>query len=148
MAILLVRHATAGERHDWVGDDELRPLDERGRRQAQALVAQLAGFPVDRVLSSPSLRCVQTVEPLARARGLVVEDTQALAEGHDQEAVALVGELAGTNTVLCTHGDLVPPILDAYLPGDDHQQSRKGSTWALELAGPDRGEHRYLGPPA
>lgn len=143
-----MRHATAGERDAWVGDDGLRPLDERGRRQAQALVAELADFPVDRVLSSPYLRCVQTVEPLARARGLVVEDTQALAEGHDQEAVALVGELAGTNTLLCTHGDLIPPILNAYLPGDDHQQSKKGSTWALELAGPDRAQHRYLGPPA
>ncbi len=148
MPVLLVRHATAGERDDWVGDDRLRPLDERGRRQARELVAQLGDFPVDRVLSSPYLRCVQTVEPLAQARGLAVEGTQALAEGHDQEAVALLGELAGTNTVVCTHGDLIPPILDAYLPGDDHEQPEKGSTWALDITGPDRAPHRYLGPPA
>ncbi len=148
MPILLVRHATAGEREAWVGDDRLRPLDERGWRQAYALVAQLAHLPVDRLLSSPYVRCVQTVEPLARARGLVVEETPALAEGHDQEAVALVGALAGTNTVLCTHGDLVPPILDAFLPGDDHEQSKKGSTWVLDVGGPPGEGHRHLDPPA
>lgn len=131
-----------------MGDDRLRPLDERGWRQADGLVTQLADFAVDRVLSSPYVRCVQTVEPLARARGLVVEETPALAEGHDQEAVALVGELAGTNAVLCTHGDLVPPILDVFLPGDDHEQSDKGSTWVLDVVGPDGEGHRHLSPPA
>ena len=146
--VLLVRHATAGDRQAWEGDDRLRPLDERGRRQAAALVGQLADFRVERVLSSPHLRCVQTVEPLARARGLAVEETQALVEGNATRAVALVGELAATDAVLCTHGDLVPPILDAFLPGSHHEQSEKGSTWVLELAGPGRGGHELLPPPA
>ncbi len=147
MPLLLVRHATAGERAAWVGDDRLRPLDDRGWRQAHALVTQLAGFAVERVMSSPYLRCVQTVEPLARSRGLVVEETAALAEGHEREGVALAVELAGTDTVLCTHGDLVPPILDAFLPGDDHEQSEKGSTWVLGAVAPGEG-HRLLNPPA
>ncbi len=150
MPVLLVRHASAGQRAAWVGDDRLRPLDERGWRQAHGLVAQLAPFPIDRVLSSPYVRCVQTVEPLARARGLEVEETPALAEGHEDEAVVLAVELAGTNSVLCTHGDLVPPILAAFLPGDDHAQSEKGSTWVLGAVGPggDREGRRHLSPPA
>lgn len=147
MPILLVRHATAGQRDAWEGDDRLRPLDDRGWRQAEGLVAQLARFPVERVLSSPYLRCVQTVEPLARARGLTVEESDALAEGHAEDAVALATGLAGTATVLCTHGDLVPPILDAFLPGQGHEQSEKGSTWVLGLPAAQSGGHTYLPPP-
>jgi 8-oxo-(d)GTP phosphatase len=146
--ILLVRHATAGERAAWVGDDRVRPLDERGRRQAEALVAQLSDYPVERILSSPYLRCVQSVEPLARARGLVVEKAMALAEGHAQEALDLIATLKGTTAVLCTHGDVVPVVLDAVLPGGGHQTSKKGSTWALEMAGLGPSAGRYLAPPA
>ena len=146
--LLLVRHASAGRRESWLGDDRLRPLDERGRRQADELVAQLSGFPVERVLSSPYVRCVQTVEPLARAHGLTVEETEALAEEHGEEAVALLRSLAGTAALLCTHGDVVPEVLDAFLPGDGHETSKKGSTWVLDLAGPGDGHHEHLQPPA
>ncbi|MBA2752020.1 MAG: NUDIX hydrolase [Actinobacteria bacterium] len=146
--ILLVRHATAGERSGWVGDDRFRPLDDRGRRQAEALVTQLSDFPISRVLSSPYARCVQSVDPLARARGLVVEETERLAEGHAEDTVSLIHELQGTTPVLCTHGDVVPAVLDAILPGDGHPRSKKGSTWALESAGPGAPAGRYLPPPA
>ena len=82
MIVYLVRHARAGHRATWQGeDDSLRPLDERGRRQADALVAQLADREFARILSSPFARCVQTVEPLAEARGLPVEAVDSLAEG-------------------------------------------------------------------
>ncbi|HSH59858.1 MAG TPA: NUDIX hydrolase [Acidimicrobiales bacterium] len=146
--ILLVRHATAGERSEWVGDDRLRPLDDRGRRQAEALVDELCRFAVTRVLSSPYVRCVQSVEPLARARGLVVEETERLAEGRAEETLALIDELHGSTPVLCTHGDVVPVVLDALLPGQGHRTSKKGSTWALEVAGSGALAGRYLPPPA
>ena len=70
MIVYLVRHARAGKRGEWEGDDRLRPLDERGVRQAQGLVEQLSGRELRRILSSPYVRCVQSVEPLAEARGL------------------------------------------------------------------------------
>jgi 8-oxo-dGTP diphosphatase len=76
--LLLVRHAWAGDRTEWKGDDRLRPLDERGLRQAQDLVAALERFTIDVILTSPYARCVQTVEPLAAVRGLdqlVVDET-------------------------------------------------------------------------
>ena len=59
--ILLLRHASAGDSAAWVGDDHERPLDKRGRKQAKALVAQLGGFAPVAIVSSPYLRCLQTV---------------------------------------------------------------------------------------
>jgi 8-oxo-(d)GTP phosphatase len=122
--LLLVRHASAGKRRRWTGDDRLRPLDERGRRQAEGLVATLTRFRLERILSSPYLRCTQTVEPLAVALGIPVEEVDELAEGVGRgPALAFALGLAGTVAVLCTHGDVVQDLV-----GDE---SPKGSTWVL-----------------
>jgi 8-oxo-dGTP diphosphatase len=141
MNILLVRHATAG-RSTSAPDDHLRPLDERGREQAEKLLGPLAPYDVRRILTSPYVRCRQTVDPLADALGLPVEDVPELAEGSTVEDVRrLVGSLDGETAVLCTHGDVVYELLG--------EESKKGSTWVLEVA-PDGGLARreYLPPPA
>ena len=78
---VFVRHARAGDREKWEGDDRLRPLDRKGRRQAEGLVELLAEYPIERLLSSPYLRCVQSFEPLAQARGLEIEQVAELGEG-------------------------------------------------------------------
>ena len=80
VTLVLVRHAWAGKRSHWRGDDRLRPLDDRGRRQAAELLEVLGGVEIGRIVSSPDLRCVQTVEPLAAERGLEVEPADALGE--------------------------------------------------------------------
>lgn len=104
--ILLIRHASAGDRSEWEGEDSLRPLDRRGRRQAAALVDLLADYDVDRVLSSPAVRCVQTVEPLAAARGLEVEVRDEVFEDrHEEEGAALLRALEGGAAISC-HGGL------------------------------------------
>ena len=109
---ILVRHASAGRREDWAGSDRLRPLDNRGRRQAVGLIAALAGYPVERILSSPYVRCTETVLPLAAQRALAIEDRLELAEGASREsALALVGEVEGPGLVVCTHGDVVEELL-------------------------------------
>ena len=99
------------------------------------LVALWRDQPLKRVLSSPFVRCVQTVEPLASALELEVEETQALAEGHGTEALALVHELAGEDAALCTHGDVVPEVLQALESEGVHILAewkwRKASTWVL-----------------
>ena len=69
VTLVVVRHGSAGDRDEWDDDDRLRPLDKKGRKQAARLVDVLAGSRIERIVSSPYLRCVQTVEPLARARG-------------------------------------------------------------------------------
>ena len=107
MSLLLVRHAWAGQSDQWDGDDELRPLDERGTQQARALVSLLEPFDVERILSSPATRCVDTVVPLAASRGLDVEvrdELRDLRQGVD--GPGLVRSLAGASVVVCGHGGL------------------------------------------
>ena len=115
-AVILIRHASAGDREHWSADDRERPLDERGWRQAEALVHSLAGYEIERILSSPLVRCVQTVEPLASELGIGIEERGELTEGATrEEALALVDEVRGAGVALCTHGDVVLELLGAEL---------------------------------
>ncbi len=137
MTVLLIRHAAAGSRKEWKGDDRLRPVSDKGRRQAKALIEQLEPWAPSRVLSSPYRRCVETVKPLADELGLKVEEVDELAEGAALDAVNLVRSLQGSHVALCTHGDVIPEILVA-LADEDHLElgpaprQAKGSTWVLE----------------
>ena len=106
MSVVLLRHASAGDRDAWQGDDRLRPLDRRGRKQAEKLRDRLLALGVKRVVSSPYVRCVQTVEPL----GLEIELDDRLAEGAArEETLALLAEADGA--VACTHGDVIENVL-------------------------------------
>lgn len=108
MTSVLLRHTSAGHRGDWDGDDRLRPLDARGRRQAVDLVELLQPLGVRRVVSSPYVRCVASVEPLAAALGLPVEQDERLAEGAGRSAAELLRE---DGVVCCTHGDIVEDLI-------------------------------------
>ncbi len=141
MAIILVRHGSAGKRGAWSGDDRLRALDARGRKQAQGIASALADRGVDRILSSPYVRCVQTVEPLAAALGLEVEERPELAEGAGPSAPsALTEEMADRNAVLCTHGDVVEDLLG--------EPMKKGAAYVLERTHNGLEPVDYLPPPA
>lgn len=130
-----------------------RPLNERGRRQADALVDQLAGFAVTRFVSSPTVRCVDTLAPAAAARKLVVEEESDLAEGRGPAAAGLVRSLVDDDghVVLCSHGDVIADVLasldkeGARLGSEDRCQ--KGSTWVLGRDDKGRLQGRYLPPP-
>lgn len=122
--VLLVRHAKAGDRDRWTGDDRLRPLDKRGRRQAEAMVAPLAGYALTRLVSSPYVRCVETLEPLAARVGLSIEHDRAIAEGASiEDARAFLGRVGPGPVVLCTHGDVMEALVGEGEP------KKKGSTW-------------------
>jgi 8-oxo-dGTP diphosphatase len=149
---LLIRHADAGSRERWEGDDRLRPLSKRGRRQAKALAKSLAAIPLRRVISSPYVRCVQTVQPLAQARGLPVEESDALAEGAGVPSVtALLGELAGQPSALCTHGDVMYEVTEELvrlgLVPRSQVRYEKASAWILEERAGRLIAARYLPPP-
>lgn len=136
MSLLVVRHGDAGDRAAWTGDDRRRPLSATGRRQAEALVGQYADHPIDRVLSSPALRCTATVEPVAAARGLVVEEDEALAEGAPFDVVdRFLRRMADTDAVLCSHGDVIGAIVITLRRRGVHLASdpswRKATTWVL-----------------
>jgi broad specificity phosphatase PhoE len=76
--VYLVRHAHAGNKHQWPGRDEDRPLSVPGHREAHGLLARLRDYPITRILTSPALRCVQTVEPLGLRRAMPIEVIDAL----------------------------------------------------------------------
>ena len=148
--LLVVRHAHAGDREQWEGPDERRPLTKKGRSQAAGLVDLLAGYEVDRILSSHYVRCLETVVPLACHRRRSVEVHPALAEGSSAaDASALVAEVGASTAVLCTHGDVIWNVLVglAHHDGDDLPMS-KGSTWVVEEKGGRLAAIRYLSPPA
>jgi len=137
--LLVVRHALAGHRKSWKGDDSIRPLDERGLRQAAALVEQLAGHRFDRIASSPATRCVETVEPLAAARGLMVEAREELVEGQGAAALERVAREPGVG-LLCVHGDVLEELCGETLP--------KGSTSLFQAPASGLVRVAVLPPPA
>jgi 8-oxo-dGTP diphosphatase len=135
--IYLLRHAKAGDREAWTEPDELRPLTNKGRRQAERLVRTLRDAELARVISSPYVRCVQTVRPLALERGLAIELSDALAEGAPTAAVlSLVEGVSSVPSVLCSHGDVIPAVV-LSLAGrgmslEGPRDWKKASLWALE----------------
>jgi 8-oxo-dGTP diphosphatase len=149
--VYLVRHADAGDRESWPGDDRDRPLNERGWAQARGLVILLRGEDIGRVLSSPYLRCIQTLEPLAEDRHLPVEVHPALAEGSDwREAWQLMLD-AAVPTVMCSQGDVIADIVlhlvDLGLVKHGKARWSKGSTWILDVDSGGVRAARYV-PPA
>ena len=133
-----MRHAKAGSRGHWSGDDRLRPLSKKGFRQAATLVEILEPFPITAIVSSPFRRCAQTVEPLARARELQVKESEDLAEGHGLAgAMEFMGDPRLDNVVLSTHGDIVWELVEELVkrkvvkPGEGGFD--KGSTWVVDV---------------
>ena len=145
MTIHLVRHGSAGHRtavDD--GDDLVRPLDERGRAQAEALVGFFAEVDLRAVWSSTATRCLQTVAPLAAARHLVVEERGELTEG--ARSMLLLDMLRQEilrdgDLVMCSHGDLIPDVVNRLLREGMRvvggRGCDKGSVWSLEARGRD-----------
>ncbi len=133
----VVRHANAGDRSDWSGDDRLRPLTKSGQRQAEALADLFEREPIDKVLSSGYLRCIQTVEPLGARRDLAVEPVAELEEGAGGESVLrLIQKFRGRIVVFCTHGDVMEELVEGLIAQGLVQRARahmeKGSTWVLD----------------
>ncbi|MFT4086490.1 MAG: NUDIX hydrolase [Gordonia sp. (in: high G+C Gram-positive bacteria)] len=145
-SVAVVRHAKAGRRSRFRGDDRQRPLDADGRKQAQALVEVLGLFGVHRLYAADRLRCVQTFEPLAETLRtdvtVVPELTEEAYRADPDLALATLRELcAGRSPVraICSQGKAIPPLLESWA-GDDgvalpSSRNRKGSTWILTLRG-------------
>ena len=147
--VYFVRHAHAGDREDWDGDDRERPLSKKGRKQAQGIAGELQPLGVRRLISSSYARCTQTLEPLAEELGLKVEVDDRLAEGAGLQALEVVRE-AGDRAALSTHGDICSDLLEflgrqGVVRGA--LQTEKGSTWVLELEGSRIVAARYLPAP-
>lgn len=154
MPVMVVRHAHALSRTDWEGDDALRTLSGRGEKQSKLLISRLIEMKPTRILSSPYVRCMDTVRPLAAAAGLTVEEEPRLAEGEGRRAIDLVRALgaAGESAVLCSHGDVIPEILAAVANEDQVDlglapRVEKASVWVLEGEGGRFSSASYMKPP-
>lgn len=140
--MLLLRHASAGERLSSAGIDRFRRLDEAGRHIARQLVWAFADREITRVVSSPLIRCVESVVPLAESRGLVVENRWELAPHTDSsDVIALLAEFSDS-TVICTHREIVERLLGP------EATCEKGGAWVLERSGSGLVPALYLAPPA
>ena len=126
--LILVRHASAGQKGSWPGDDMLRPLDAEGAADAVLLADLLSCFaPSARVISSAAVRCIQTVRPYAAAFGGSVEAEAALAvpgracdisldrtDHADSLGRVIRGLVAAAEpTVVCLHRENLPVALAA-----------------------------------
>jgi len=137
--IVLLRHAKAGRRTQWQGDDRLRPLDKAGRLQARELPAFLSAFTPVSVVSADRVRCVQTLEPFAVATGMDLAISPAFSdesylddpEATRNELLALAKSLPAA--VVCSQGIAVPGLV-TDLTGLEDTRARKGAAWVLSFA--------------
>jgi len=152
-AAYLIRHARAGRRSSWKGADMERPLSGKGRQQARSIARLLRNEPITRIVSSPFARCVQTVDPLAAALGLPVEEDPFLAEGNDVGHVERLarGATDEARLALSSHGDVILGLLGsleaAGVPLEPGVVARKGSTWLLDVVDGEIVRGRYVPAP-
>jgi phosphohistidine phosphatase SixA len=124
--MLLLRHASAGERLDLPSLDCARPLDRVGRADALKLPDALAAYAIARIVSSTHKRCLDSVRPLAVSRGLDVESREQLAPDADIAATkALLDPLPDT-ALVCTHREVIERLFDGKIACE------KGGAWVLE----------------
>jgi 8-oxo-dGTP diphosphatase len=135
MALYVIRCATAVPRRRWHGLDQDRALSAVGRAQADAISDWLGATPIAHVLSSPYLRCVETVAPLAHRRDLEVEQLSSLAPNHDVQLILAWLRALPDHSVLCSHGAVIARVMEILtrqgVDLDGPSTWRKGSTWVL-----------------
>lgn len=150
--IYLVRHALAGDRRQWKGNDRKRPLSKRGWNQAQAIRDALTVQPITRLMSSKYVRCRDTLAPLSDLIAVGVENHAALLEEAKLRKLNdLVASLDGSTTVMSTHGD----VIEAYIENlaregtklEGPMRWKKGSIWIIETRKGRVREARYMPPP-
>ncbi|MFT4127014.1 MAG: NUDIX hydrolase [Gordonia sp. (in: high G+C Gram-positive bacteria)] len=145
--LLLVRHAKAGRRSRYRGDDRRRPLDKDGRRQARALVGVLQAFGVTDLHSADRTRCVQTFLPMQEALGGVdiVDEPTLTEEAYGanpgagrkrlRELTDVSARKPGDRHAVCSQGKVIPPLLAWWADHDGISlppaRNRKASVWVL-----------------
>ncbi|HVN12027.1 MAG TPA: phosphoglycerate mutase family protein [Kineosporiaceae bacterium] len=156
---VLLRHAHAVDRRSWEGPDDGRPLSPQGRGEAMALIGHLAGLPVARLVSSPLLRCRQTLEPLSSHLGITIQASDLLVpDAEPPELARFAADPTNADGILCTHGETLDALLGYWqqsrrirLPVPPQRVGKrvteKSGGWMISEAGGSL-QARYLPPPA
>jgi phosphohistidine phosphatase SixA len=149
--IVLVRHAHAGSREAWDGDDRERPLSGRGRAQAGLLASRLEPLAIGAIHASPYRRCVDTVAPVSAATGVAISTSEELAEGSGADGLLSLISPNGSDTVICSHGDVLDAVVARLasqgVPIDPEVPFAKGASWWLETEGDAVVAASYVPPP-
>jgi 8-oxo-dGTP pyrophosphatase MutT (NUDIX family)/phosphohistidine phosphatase SixA len=143
--LLIVRHANAGKRRRWKGDDKLRPLDGDGKAQASRLSVVAPCYGPIRIASADLVRCADTVRPVSLDLGVPIAVEPKLGrDAYAQNPKATVDWVreqidAGGTTMLCSQGEVIPDLLTRLSARSPvrlrRPPARKGSVWALSFAG-------------
>jgi 8-oxo-(d)GTP phosphatase len=156
MKVLLVRHGHAGTKEAWREDDRIRPLSPKGEHQAQWLADVLVPYAPDRIISSPYLRCLQTVAPLAEKIDVPVVHRDQLVPDAGSRALSYLQRLGRSErdgpVVVCTHGEVIGAALGALAAKASVKLERKppghkGGLWALDMRSGKLRSVTYLPPP-
>jgi phosphohistidine phosphatase len=143
MELIFLRHGLAGERSEWQGRDEDRPLTEAGKAQTAREAAGLkkAGLVPDLIVTSPLVRARQTAEIVARELGIpgrvaideglspgfrrkqlrrILEQHgghgRLMIVGHEPDFSKVVGRATGGEVVLDKGGVAVVEVTDRKAP--------------------------------
>ena len=140
--MLLLRHASAGERLPSPAEDRFRALDSVGRAEARRMRYLLSRFEIDRIVTSPHARCVETVGPIARARRLEIEQRAELEpDGTLPDILALFAELSDA-TLVCAHREVIERLFSGEVGcekgGCLRIERRRGSWVPLDYMPPPR----------
>lgn len=139
--LVLLRHAKAVKRSEWDGDDGDRPLDIYGQTQAKRLLPTFLPFAISEIHTSDAIRCMETIEPMARAldlKTIVAADlSEYRHETHKEAAVDYAQALmeSGESTIICSHNPILPKLLKKLIGKKNFKElDRKlepGEAWVL-----------------
>ena len=136
MTLYIVRHAKAGKRSEWDVPDELRPLSDKGWEQSQAIAEKLIELKPSALISSPAVRCMQTLEPLSKATKIEIFADKRLFEHGDVAKMIELLEDAKDSTVISSHGDMIPEVIKILqrrgMEINSKPDWRKATVWVVE----------------
>ena len=142
--VLYIRHAKAHDRKGWAGDDNLRPLTKKGRRQSEMLVSTVEGYRPTQLASAYPERCVHTAEPTAQDLGLKLNvNTQLGDSGWHEDPNAAVDAFhaatAAPISVVVGQGTVIPGVMGRICADQDIEiedmRVKKSSIWVLHFKG-------------
>lgn len=149
--VMIVRHAKAKPRSTWTEAEGERTLAATGKRQALAVGRLMGAWAPEKLISSPWVRCMQTVYPYAKASGLPIKEKRALTEANNQRSPKAAARVVDSlfdkhdrSVALCTHRPVLPTVLGVlkghlndtlaqHLPTDD-PYLKPGEMWLLQVS--------------